>query len=474
MGWKTEIAKRAVKSVTPDPYGKFAIRQADGTIKLKSPIPYKEGRLSGFTSPNQNVAYGYDRNGELFTIDVDRIDQDLLGQSRDGGRTTGYFSDNLFSGLAASGVAAGSLAMPEDAEAGRAKYGAAALQNARKMATKAANDVKRIGLDKGFNESAHMASMQRMLGDIEAVDNWVRMGRLDPAEGEAVRKQIWDSYAQMQGKTDTPFQVSEVGEPDVDVSDVEGLPTGMLEAGAEGAGEFIPYRAQPPLSAAQKADYNENQRLAHMMSEMPQGYGMRGMEKGYYDPFTMGIREKDINNALGPGNKQMHSVAGAAGAGYVIGNDEPDPGILAEDTVREVDGRVFSLAPTRQEIISDIPSFIGGAVSDLAGMAAGGLAATGQALGGVVGTEMGLLDSPADVDALAETSESVRGMFPGVSEDNAAMRGLEEFFLSNPRAMEALAKALGLYERGGEVADRFGPQAGVAYRAIPQTMMEVF
>jgi hypothetical protein len=198
------------------------------------------------------------------------------------------------------------------------------------------------------------------------------------------------------------------------------------------------------------------------------------MEKGYYDPFTMGIRQKDINNALGPGNKQTNSVAGAAGAGYVIGDDEEDPGILAEGGVAEEDGRVFSPVPSTREIIRDIPGLIGGAVSDVAGRVIGGLNTVANAGGSVAAHEMGYLDQPLSLEELQSRSDEVQGLFPSVSEDNAAMRGLEEFFMNNPGAMQALAKFLGMYESGVDVADRYGPEAGTAARAIPQAAMELF
>lgn len=46
----------------------------DDPKRFNNPVPYKGGRLSGFTTPEHSVFFGYDKNGEQFTISVDRVD----------------------------------------------------------------------------------------------------------------------------------------------------------------------------------------------------------------------------------------------------------------------------------------------------------------------------------------------------------------------------------------------------------------
>jgi len=65
--------------------------------RLKNPVTLKDGRrLSGFTDPDtQSVFYGYDQNGEVFTVRADRIDPKDVASSRDSNRTADAIREGL-------------------------------------------------------------------------------------------------------------------------------------------------------------------------------------------------------------------------------------------------------------------------------------------------------------------------------------------------------------------------------------------
>lgn len=69
--------------------------------KLNNPIKLKDGsRLSGFTSNSQEVFYGYDKNGEVFTIRPEYINPDDIVGSRDSNKTAEMIKQRLPIGTA--------------------------------------------------------------------------------------------------------------------------------------------------------------------------------------------------------------------------------------------------------------------------------------------------------------------------------------------------------------------------------------
>jgi len=68
-----------------------------GSSRLKNPVYLKDGsRLSGFTNPaEQTTFYGYDKNGEKFTLHRDRIEPESIVSSRDGNRTANKIREGL-------------------------------------------------------------------------------------------------------------------------------------------------------------------------------------------------------------------------------------------------------------------------------------------------------------------------------------------------------------------------------------------
>ena len=64
--------------------------------KLNNPIKLKDGsRLSGFTSNSQEVFYGYDKNGEVFTIRKEYVKPDDIVGSRDSNKTAEMIRSRL-------------------------------------------------------------------------------------------------------------------------------------------------------------------------------------------------------------------------------------------------------------------------------------------------------------------------------------------------------------------------------------------
>jgi len=72
-------------------------RQKGYKNSFKNPIHLKDGtRLSGFTDPmNQTTFYGYDKNGEVFTLRANLLDADDIDFSRDSNYTSNYVKDQL-------------------------------------------------------------------------------------------------------------------------------------------------------------------------------------------------------------------------------------------------------------------------------------------------------------------------------------------------------------------------------------------
>lgn len=68
----------------------------DGSRKLKNPVRLEDGsRLSGFTSNSQNVFYGYDKNGEIFSIGKEYVRPEQIVGSRDSDKTANKIRTRL-------------------------------------------------------------------------------------------------------------------------------------------------------------------------------------------------------------------------------------------------------------------------------------------------------------------------------------------------------------------------------------------
>lgn len=67
------------------------------SARLKNPVTLANGsRLSGFTDPDtQEVFFGYDKNGEMFTVRRERVNPDDIVSSRDSNRTAGKIKESL-------------------------------------------------------------------------------------------------------------------------------------------------------------------------------------------------------------------------------------------------------------------------------------------------------------------------------------------------------------------------------------------
>jgi hypothetical protein len=64
--------------------------------KLNNPIKLQDGsRLSGFTSNSQEVFYGYDKNGEIFTIRKEFVKPEDIVSSRDSNKTADKIRSRL-------------------------------------------------------------------------------------------------------------------------------------------------------------------------------------------------------------------------------------------------------------------------------------------------------------------------------------------------------------------------------------------
>lgn len=71
--------------------------QEGESIRFKNPLTLKDGsRLSGFTNPKkQNVFFGYDKNGELFTIGREYVNPEDIVSSRDTNKTADRVKQGL-------------------------------------------------------------------------------------------------------------------------------------------------------------------------------------------------------------------------------------------------------------------------------------------------------------------------------------------------------------------------------------------
>lgn len=72
------------------------VQKQYGASTLKNPIHLKSGdRLSGFTSRDQSVFHGYDKNGERFTMKASDVKPDDIVWSKDSNRTAEAIKKNL-------------------------------------------------------------------------------------------------------------------------------------------------------------------------------------------------------------------------------------------------------------------------------------------------------------------------------------------------------------------------------------------
>jgi hypothetical protein len=274
---------------------------------------------------------------------------------------------------------------------------------------------------------------------------------------------------------------------------------GMLDEAAILRGEMDPpaepllaySRNEPRLPFDDLGDLNsellEMNQIDREMRQVPSEFHNPGLAEGNFmhDPFT-DFRQKtvdpgrqwtpaEIANLNNPHpDKTLYGVGGAVGLGAALDNDAPDPGVLAEPTLQDVGGRVGRLsddpAAVRQrarDVIGDVPGFVGGVARHLGGMAAGGLAAIGQA------GATSMMGNPADIGQLNETVDTVRGAFGGVDDDNEVLQSIGRWLESNPAAMSALQKILGLHSQGSERAYGMGPEAYTGYHAITEGLGEI-
>lgn len=83
-----EAPKMVVSDFTETLF-KAKTKQDGESIRFKNPLTLKDGsRLSGFTNPKkQNVFFGYDKNGELFTVGREYVNPEDIVSSRDSNKT---------------------------------------------------------------------------------------------------------------------------------------------------------------------------------------------------------------------------------------------------------------------------------------------------------------------------------------------------------------------------------------------------
>lgn len=85
----TEDSPKMVVSDFTETLFKAKTAQEGESIRFKNPLTLKDGsRLSGFTNPKkQNVFFGYDKNGELFTVGREYVNPEDIVSSRDSNKT---------------------------------------------------------------------------------------------------------------------------------------------------------------------------------------------------------------------------------------------------------------------------------------------------------------------------------------------------------------------------------------------------
>lgn len=92
-----EQAPRMVVSDFTETLFKAKSAQEGDSIRFKNPLTLKDGsRLSGFTNPKkQNVFFGYDKNGELFTVGREYINPEDIVSSKDTNKTANKVKQGL-------------------------------------------------------------------------------------------------------------------------------------------------------------------------------------------------------------------------------------------------------------------------------------------------------------------------------------------------------------------------------------------
>lgn len=93
----TEPAPRMVISDFTETTFKAKTADEGAAIRFKNPLTLKDGsRLSGFTNPKkQNVFFGYDKNGELFTIGREYVNPEDIVSSKDTNKTADRVKQGL-------------------------------------------------------------------------------------------------------------------------------------------------------------------------------------------------------------------------------------------------------------------------------------------------------------------------------------------------------------------------------------------
>ena len=93
----TEPAPRMVISDFTETTFKAKTADEGAATRFKNPLTLKDGsRLSGFTNPKkQNVFFGYDKNGELFTIGREYVNPEDIVSSKDTNKTADRVKQGL-------------------------------------------------------------------------------------------------------------------------------------------------------------------------------------------------------------------------------------------------------------------------------------------------------------------------------------------------------------------------------------------
>lgn len=85
------------------------LKESDPT-RFKNPVTLTDGaRLSGFTSPEHNVFFGYTPSGQTFTIRKELLDPTTITTSRDKNKTAEYLKESFLNPQTPEGFASGGL-----------------------------------------------------------------------------------------------------------------------------------------------------------------------------------------------------------------------------------------------------------------------------------------------------------------------------------------------------------------------------
>lgn len=171
------------------------------------------------------------------------------------------------------------------------------------------------------------------------------------------------------------------------------------------------------------------------------------------------------------GEKMPIVAAGAPGMGAAIADDAPDPGVLADPTLEDHNGRITSglleeggAVDRAHKVFMDLPAFAVDVAQDLGSKALAGWSG--------IGTLMMGGDTAAAVGNIAATRG---GLYDEAGGDNAVIDELTNILMNNPRALQILEGALNLPAQAGEsIYQQTGnPAWAAAGRAIPETFLEV-